>query len=71
MRHLQHAVSQIDGSATLTALPDALTGHQLAGSATDPERLQAALAELGLNPLLVGAFSTRQRPAAAGSLTGH
>jgi hypothetical protein len=71
MRHLQHAVSQIDGSGTLTALPDALTGHQLAGSATDPERLQAALAELGLNPLLVGAFSTRQRPAAAGSLTGH
>jgi hypothetical protein len=64
VRDLQDAVSDIDAGGTLTALPDALAGHQLAGSATDREHLQTALAEQGVNPLLVGAFSTRRRSAA-------
>jgi hypothetical protein len=64
LRDLQNAVSQIDGGSTLTALPDALAGHQLAGTATDREHLQAALGDLGANPLMAGAFEPRQRPAA-------
>jgi hypothetical protein len=41
---------------TLTAVPDRLTGHRLAGHAADRLRTRKALADLGLNPLVVEAF---------------
>ncbi len=45
--------------ALLTALPDRLSGHRLAGRAHDNARAREALAELGLNPLMVEAFRDR------------
>jgi hypothetical protein len=45
--------------ALLTALPDRLSGHRLAGRASDNARARKALAELGLNPLMVEAFRDR------------
>lgn len=42
--------------ALLTALPDRLSGYRLAGRAKDNARAREALAELGLNPLMVEAF---------------
>ncbi len=35
MRDLQDAIAEVDAAATLAALPDAMTGHRLAGSAAD------------------------------------
>jgi hypothetical protein len=43
----------------LTALPDRISGHRLAGRASDNARARAALAQLGLNPLMVEAFRER------------
>jgi hypothetical protein len=45
--------------ALLTALPDRLSGHRLAGRAQDNARAREALLELGLNPLMVDAFRDR------------
>jgi non-ribosomal peptide synthetase component E (peptide arylation enzyme) len=45
--------------AMLTALPDRLSGYRLAGRANDNGRARGALAELGLNPLMVEAFRDR------------
>jgi len=42
--------------ALLTALPDRLSGYRLAGRGQDNARAREALAELGLNPLMVEAF---------------
>jgi len=42
--------------ALLTALPDRLSGYRLAGRAKDNAKAREALAELGLNPLMVEAF---------------
>ena len=64
MRDLQDAIADVDAAATLAALPDAMTGHRLAGSAADPTGVREALAARGANPLLVNAFRER-RPAAA------
>jgi hypothetical protein len=47
----------------LTALPDQLNGHRLAGRAHDIGRVREALSELGLNPLMVDAFRSRAEPA--------
>jgi hypothetical protein len=63
VRDLQEIVGMVASEATLAALPDALVGHRLAGSAADRERVQEALTRLGVNPLLVGAFD-RSMPAA-------
>jgi hypothetical protein len=49
--------------ALLTALPDRMSGHRLAGRAPDNSRAREALSELGLNPLMVDAFRDRS-PAA-------
>ena len=49
--------------ALLTALPDRLSGHRLAGRALDNARAREALAELGLNPLMVEAFRDRANTA--------
>jgi hypothetical protein len=64
MRDLHDSLAEVDATATLAALPDAMTGHRLAGSAADPAGIRAALAELGANPLLINAFRER-RPASA------
>jgi AMP-binding enzyme len=58
-RELQDQVAWA-GNATLAALPDALAGHRLAGSAASPDTVRDVLAGLGLNPLVIAAF--RDRP---------
>ena len=65
MRDLQDAIADVDAAATLAALPDAMTGHRLAGSAADPAGIREALADRGANPLLVNAFRERRPPTAA------
>ena len=59
---LQEWAKRLGQGALLTALPDRLSGHRLAGRAQDNARAREALAELGLNPLMVEAF--RDRPSA-------
>jgi AMP-binding enzyme len=58
---LQIWAKRLGQGALLTALPDRISGHRLAGRAHDNARAREALAELGLNPLMVEAF--RDRPA--------
>ena len=48
-----------NGAGSLAALPDALAGHRLAGTAADRDLVQQSLARLGANPLLVSAFRDR------------
>ena len=60
---LQEWARRLGQNAMLTALPDRLSGHRLAGRASDNARAREALTELGLNPLMVEAF--RDRSAAA------
>jgi hypothetical protein len=64
LRDLQTIVNEVDSASTVTALPDALAGHRLAGSTADPKRVQDTLARFGANPLLIGAFQEPRRPAA-------
>lgn len=59
---LQEWGRRLGQGALLTALPDRLSGHRLAGRAQDNARARAALSELGLNPLMVEAFRDRARP---------
>jgi hypothetical protein len=64
-RELKDLVDRIGkGDGTLAMLPDAYAGHRIAGIAADHDTVEAALAEHGANPLLVGAFRKRRRPAA-------
>ena len=56
---LQQWTKRLGQGALLTALPDRLSGHRLAGRAQDNARARGALAELGLNPLMVEAFRDR------------
>jgi len=56
---LQEWARRLGQGALLTALPDRLSGHRLAGRAQDNARARDALAELGLNPLMVEAFRDR------------
>jgi AMP-binding enzyme len=56
---LQEWGRRLGHGALLTALPDRLSGHRLAGRALDNSRAREALAELGLNPLMVEAFRDR------------
>ena len=56
---LQEWTRRLGQGALLTALPDRLSGHRLAGRAQDNARARDALAELGLNPLMVEAFRDR------------
>lgn len=58
-RELQDQVAWA-GNATLAALPDALAGHRLAGSAASPDTVRDVLAGLGLNPLVIAAFRDRR-----------
>jgi hypothetical protein len=60
---LQEWARRLGQGALLTALPDRLSGHRLAGRAQDNARAREALSELGLNPLMVEAFRDRAHPA--------
>jgi hypothetical protein len=59
---LQEWAKRLGQGAMLTALPDRISGHRLAGRAQDNARAREALAELGLNPLMVEAFRDRAHP---------
>jgi len=59
---LQEWARRLGQGALLTALPDRLSGHRLAGRAQDNTRAREALSELGLNPLMVEAFRDRSGP---------
>jgi hypothetical protein len=59
---LQEWARRLGQGALLTALPDRLSGHRLAGRAQDNARAREALNELGLNPLMVEAFRDRSGP---------
>ena len=50
------AVAKADAAATIIALPDAILGARLAGSAPDIGKIRAALQARGANPLIAGAF---------------
>jgi hypothetical protein len=54
---LMEKIARIDPTATLTAVPDHVTGQRLIGTASDPEAMRLALAGLGLSPLIAGAFA--------------
>ncbi|WP_027578566.1 class I adenylate-forming enzyme family protein [Bradyrhizobium sp. Ai1a-2] len=56
---LQEWSRRLGQGALLTALPDRLAGHRLAGRAQDNARARNAMTELGLNPLMVEAFRDR------------
>jgi non-ribosomal peptide synthetase component E (peptide arylation enzyme) len=56
---LQEWSRRLGQNAMLTALPDRLSGYRLAGRTGDNARAREALAELGLNPLMVEAFRDR------------
>ena len=60
---LQEWAKRLGQGALLTALPDRLSGHRLAGRAQDNARAREALLELGLNPLMVEAFRDRSSAA--------
>lgn len=59
-QELQEWARRLGQGALLTALPDRLSGHRLAGRAQDNARARDALTELGLNPLMVEAFRDRR-----------
>ncbi len=52
-------VAAVDAEAVIVALPDALLGQRLAGSARDAAAISAALAARGANALIAGAFRPR------------
>jgi AMP-binding enzyme len=56
---LQEWARRLGPGALLTALPDRLCGHRLAGRAQDNARGREALTQLGLNPLMAEAFRDR------------
>lgn len=56
---LQEWAKRLGQGALLTALPDRLSGHRLAGRAEDNARAREAFSELGLNPLMSEAFRDR------------
>jgi hypothetical protein len=56
---LQEWAKRLGQGALLTALPDRLSGHRLAGRAQDNARAREAFSELGLNPLMAEAFRDR------------
>jgi hypothetical protein len=60
MRELSALISRFDPTSILVALPDALAGHRLAGSAADCDAIRLALRGSGANPLVVAAFEGRR-----------
>ena len=64
LHDIEQVVRRASEGAALTALPDAVAGHRLAGIAAEAEDVRNALTEIGVNPLLTDAFRDR-RPKAA------
>jgi hypothetical protein len=60
-RELDDLVRQAWSGASIAALPDALNGQRLAGIAGDTDGARAALASLGANAMITGAFGNRRR----------
>ncbi|MEI8151657.1 MAG: class I adenylate-forming enzyme family protein [Hyphomicrobiales bacterium] len=56
LNELEDAVRHAGGGAFVTALPDALMGHRLAGISGGSDDVPAALTEQGANPLIADAF---------------
>jgi len=61
---LESDVAGVDPAATIVALPDAMLGQRLAGSAPDRTALQEQAQARGLNALIAGAFRSRKPNAA-------
>ena len=51
---------QLEPGAMLAAFPDGLAGQRVAGIAVRRDAIRDALAELGLNPLVINAFRPRR-----------
>ncbi len=64
LSEIENTVRQANESAMVTALPDAVAGHRLAGICEDVEAVRKELTEIGVNPLVADAFRDR-RPKAA------
>ena len=56
LRELEDLVRRADGGAFITALPDVLAGHRLAGISSRSGDIGTTLAGLGVNPLVADAF---------------
>ena len=56
LHELQNLLASVEGGGRIAVLPHALSGQQLAGCADDVETVHAALAQRGVNPLVVDAF---------------
>jgi hypothetical protein len=65
LRELEHLVRRADDRAIVTALPDALAGHRLAGLSGGSGNIGDKLVALGGNPLLIEAFRDRRSAEAA------
>jgi hypothetical protein len=64
VRDLQDTVAPLDPDGSVAPLPDALAGHRLAGIGGDRGAIAEKLAELGANPLVIGAFRGKRASAA-------
>jgi hypothetical protein len=60
LNELEDVVRRTDGEAFVTALPDALAGHRLAGISVRGEEILTALAQFPVNPLIADAFRRPQ-----------
>ena len=56
LSELEALVRRVDSGAFVTALPDALAGHRLAGISGGQGDIRAALAGNGVNRLIADAF---------------
>jgi len=56
---LQRLIRDIDRHGVLAALPHAVTGHRLAGHASDLVTMRGALQNMSVNPLVTAAFGRR------------
>jgi hypothetical protein len=66
LNQLEELVQRANRGAFVTALPDALAGHRLAGISGDTGDIRSALTALGVNPLLAAAFG---EPCPSGGVT--
>jgi hypothetical protein len=65
LKELQTIVANAAEGSTLAAFPDGLSGHRLAGVASDRNAVRRTLADLGANPLIVAAFRERRNDRAS------
>lgn len=65
MAELETLVREAGGDASITALPDALAGHRLAGVASDADAMRATLDARGASPLVSDAFRDWSKRTAA------